>query len=399
GQTVFQEKAKEGQEEVAFFKSYKNDYFNEYSVIGGEAKALLLKWEEGDEATRALWKTMNGWVYDGFNATYDALGVEFDKLYYESDTYLLGRDTIAQGLADQTFYKKEDQSVWINLESAKLDHKLVLRSDGTSVYMTQDIGTAQLLYQDYAMNKMVYVVGNEQDYHFQALFEIMKRLKMPFADGLFHLSYGMVDLPTGRMKSREGTVVDADDLIREVHEEARKKVEDNGGIADLPQAEWPTIFRKTGLAALKFFIIKVNPKKRMVFNPQESVDFQGNTGPYIQYNYVRINGVIKKGKQMDLDWNISTKYTHLQQQEKELILQLRTYPELIVQAAETYDPSIIANYCYQLAKSFSKFWNDLSIFKAEDAATMAFRLRLAEAVGKVLVGGMDLIGIEMPERM
>ncbi len=301
GKAVFTEKGKENQDTTAFFKSYKNTYFNEYSSIGKAAKELLLKWEEGDAATRELWATMNSWVYAGFNKTYEALGVEFDKLYYESDTYLLGKDTITNGLEKGIFYQKEDQSIWIDLESAKLDHKLVLRSDGTSVYMTQDIGTAQLRYEDYGMNEMVYVVGNEQDYHFKALFAIMKKLGMPFADGLFHLSYGMVDLPTGRMKSREGTVVDADDLIKEVQIEAKKKMDENGAVNELSEAEQAVILRQTGLAALKFFILKVNPKKRMVFNPAESVDFQGNTGPYIQYNYVRISGALKKGEQSNVE--------------------------------------------------------------------------------------------------
>lgn len=398
-QAMYKEHGKEEQSADDFFKAYKNKYFNEYSTIGQSAKEMLLKWEDGDQATRDLWNTMNGWVYAGFNQTYEALGVTFDKLYYESETYLLGKDTIEKGLSDGTFYKKEDQSVWIDLEAHKLDHKLVLRSDGTSVYMTQDIGTAQLRYEDYGMEKMVYVVGNEQDYHFQALFAIMKRMNMPFADGLFHLSYGMVDLPTGRMKSREGTIVDADDLIKEVLTEAKNKVKENGGITDMPEDQLQSIFRKTGLGALKFFIVKVNPKKRMVFNPAESVDFQGNTGPYIQYNYVRIQGVIKKGEQLGIDLNLAENYRGLEQQEKEMILQIRAFPELIQQAADAYDPSIIANYCYVLAKLYSKFWNDLSIFSAEDQYTVAFRLKLCGIVGRILADGMDLIGIEMPERM
>ncbi|MEM9822846.1 MAG: arginine--tRNA ligase [Bacteroidota bacterium] len=399
GQAIYAEKRKEEQSAEAFFKTYKNTYFNEYSDLGKKAKEMLLAWESGDAATTELWKKMNNWVYDGFNETYQALEVEFDKLYFESNTYLLGKDTIAKGLEEGTFYQKEDQSIWIDLEEAKLDHKLVLRSDGTAVYMTQDIGTAQLRYDEFGMDKMVYVVGNEQDYHFQVLFEILKRLKMPYADDLFHLSYGMVDLPTGKMKSREGTVVDADDLVKEVLVEARNKVEENGGITDLSEEHLQTIYRKTGLAALKFFILKVNPKKRMVFNPTESVDFQGHTGPYIQYNYVRINGVINKGKQMEMDWSVSSNYLKLEQQEKELILQIREYPELVLQAAASYDPSIIANYCYSLAKQYSKFWNDLSIFNADTEAAKAFRLKLSAVVGKVLAAGMQLIGIEMPERM
>ena len=299
---------------------------------------MLLQWEAGDEATIALWKKMNNWVYQGFDVTYQNLGVHFDKLYYESDTYLLGKETVLNGLENSTFYKKEDGSVWIDLEDAKLDHKLVLRSDGTSVYMTQDIGTAQLRYQDYGVDKMVYVVADEQDYHFKVLFEILKRLGEPYADGLHHLSYGMVDLPSGKMKSREGTVVDDDALMAEVKEEARMNSGERGTIIDLPKEEQDDIIRKIGLAALKYFIVRVNPQKRMTFDPKESVDMQGQTGPYIQNAFVRIQSVLRKAGEIDFAnpsaaWHEAKNYTTLQPQEKDIILQLFDFPNIIEQAA------------------------------------------------------------------
>lgn len=397
-QTLYEAQKKEDQSPQAFFKAYKNTYFNEYSTLGKEAKAMLLKWEADDPQTRALWEQMNQWVYQGFDETYDKLGVSFDKLYFESDTYLLGKDLIEQGLKEGTFYRKEDGSVWIDLEDAKLDHKLVLRSDGTSVYMTQDLGTAELRYKDYGVDKMVYVVADEQNYHFQVLFEILKRIGVPYADGLYHLSYGMVDLPTGRMKSREGTVVDADDLIAEVIAEARVKAQENTETDNLEQAEQEDIIRKVGMAALKYFIIKVNPRQRMVFNPEESVKLTGQTGPYIQYSYVRINGVGNRATQEKVDLAASSSYQKLETLERELTQLVFQFPELIQQAAEEYDPSIIANYCYTLAKTYSQFWHDLPIFNA-DAPARAFRLKLCKAVGHVLKIGLDVLGIEVPEKM
>ena len=399
GQAVWATKKKDGQTAEAFFKAYKNTYFNEFSVLGAEAKAMLLKWEDNDADVRGLWKKMNDWVYDGFESTYKNMGVWFDKLYYESDTYLLGKEFIAQGLKDNIFYKKEDGSVWIDLEDAKMDHKLVLRSDGTSVYMTQDIGTAILRYQENKMDEMVYVVADEQNYHFKVLFEIMKRLEQPFADGLHHLSYGMVDLPTGKMKSREGTVVDADDLMVEVVEEARKLVAEQGALTEVTPEEKEVILRKVGMAALKFFIVKVNPQKRMIFDPKESVDLHGQTGPYIQYAYVRINGVCIKAAADGLDLSLAGTYKNLESQETDLILLLSQYPEIVQMAAQNYDPSEVANYCYVLAKSYNKFWHDLSIFKAPSPEAVAFRLELSKTVGNVLKSGMDLLGIEMPQRM
>ncbi|MBI5916275.1 MAG: arginine--tRNA ligase [Bacteroidetes bacterium] len=390
-----------------FFKVYKNTYFNEHSQLGREAREMLLRWEAGDPATIELWRKMNGWVYAGFEETYRSLGVSFDRFYYESQTYLLGKDLLEQGLANGAFYKKDDGSVWVDLTDAKLDHKLLLRSDGTSVYITQDLGTAQMRYRDFGAERMVYVVGDEQNYHFQVLFETLKRLGEPYADGLFHLSYGMVDLPTGKMKSREGTVVDADDLIAEVISEAREASKERGEIVGLPKAEQEDILRKIGLAALKFHIIKVHPKKRMMFDPKESVDLQGQTGPHIQYAYVRIKSVLRKAADFgfrisDFDSapsEIRNPKSEIEPQEKELISQLYRFPEAIETAAAEYDPSTVANYCYDLAKAFHRFFTDLSILKAESEEARTFRLQLCQAVANVLKTGMDLLGIEMPERM
>lgn len=397
GLDVFKDSAKEGQSQEAFYKAYKNTYFNEYSDLGKSAKQMLLEWEAGDEATVALWKRMNAWVYEGFNATYERLGVNFDKLYYESQTYLLGKDMIEKGLTKGTFFTKDDGSTWVDLTDAKLDEKAVLRSDGTSLYITQDLGTARLRYDDFGVDKMVYTVADEQNYHFQVLFEILKRLDEPYAKGLYHLNYGMVDLPTGRMKSREGTVVDADDLMDEVISEARIASEDRESTSDLTEADKNQIIEQIGLAALKFFILKVNPRKRMVFDPKESVDMQGQTGPYVQNAYVRTQAVARKAGERDL--SLATGHTKLEKGEIDLINQLYIFPSLVSEAAESLDPSIIANYCYDLAKSFHKFWHDYSILSAENEQTIAFRLVLCKAVGHALKNGMNLIGIDMPDRM
>ncbi len=398
GQQVLEEKRKPDQSVEQFFKDFKNTYFNEYSALGREARDMLLRWEAGDPDTKALWQQMNQWVYDGFGKTYQALGVSFDKFYYESETYLLGKDIVEQGLAAGVFYKKEDGSVWADLTDAKLDHKVVMRSDGTSVYITQDLGTAQVRYHDFGADKVVYVVADEQNYHFQVLFELLKRLGEPYAAGLHHLSYGMVDLPTGKMKSREGTVVDADDLIAEVIAEAREASKERGEITELPKSEQDDILRKIGLAALKFHIIKVGPQKRMVFDPKESVDLQGQTGPHIQYAYVRIKSVLRKAEIGKLgNWEIGKLV--LQPQERELIAQLYRFPATVEVAATNYDPSEVANYCYDLAKAFHRFFTDLSILKAETEEAKAFRLQLCAAVANVLKTGMGLLGIEMPERM
>jgi arginyl-tRNA synthetase len=391
-------KKKPEQTEEDFFAAYKNTYFNQYSALGKQAREMLLAWENGDAATIALWQKMNGWVYEGFDATYQKLGVGFDKIYYESDTYKLGRDTIEAGLAKNIFYKKEDGSVWIDLTDAKLDHKVVLRGDGTSLYITQDIGMAPVRYAELGMDKMAFVVADEQNYHFQVLFEILKRLGEPYADNMYHLSYGMVELPTGRMKSREGTVVDADDLIEDVIKTSRIESENVGVAKELPAAEKEDAIRKIGMAALKYHLLKVHPKKKMIFDPSESVDLKGQTGPYIQYNYVRALGAVNKGKTEGLDMELSNAYTVLQPSEKEIIVQLFDFESIIKEAAENYDPSAIAAYCYTLAKNYSKFWSEVSIFKA-DEHEKAFRLLLSRAVCYVLQRGMYCLGIEMPARM
>jgi arginyl-tRNA synthetase len=394
---VFESKKKEDQSELAFFKSYKDLYFNAYSELGKQAAEMLRNWEAGEEETIATWSKMNQWVYAGFDHTYQLLGVHFDKLYYESETYLLGKDIVQEGIEKSVFYKEADGSVWIDLTDVKLDKKVVLRKDGTSVYITQDLGTAELRYDDFKANKMIYVVADEQNYHFQVLFEIAKKLKVPYAEGLHHLSYGMVDLPTGKMKSREGTVVDADDLIAEVVLEARKNSEERGVLADLTDAERSEIIRKIGLAALKYFIIKVQPQKRMTFDPKESVDMQGQTGPYIQNAFVRIQSVLRKAG--DFDANIAENYLEFVLEEREIIQQLYQYPSVIEESALQYDPSAIANYAYALAKNYHRFYHEHSILKADDLAVRSFRLCMSKAVGSVLNHSMNLLGIEMPEKM
>lgn len=396
---IFTEKHKSGQEETAFFKEYKNKWFNDHSHLGAEVRDMLLRWEAGDPDTIALWRQMNSWVYTGFDATYAKLGVAFDKLYFESDTYLLGKDIVEDGLAKGVFYRKEDGSVWVDLTDAGFDQKVVLRADGTSVYITQDLGTARMRYRDFGCERMVYVVADEQNYHFSALFEVLKRLGEPYANGLHHLSYGLVELPSGRMKTREGTVVDADDLIDEVIGIAREQAAERGEITAFDPAEQADILRKVGLGALKFFMIKVHPKKRMIFNPEESVDLQGQTGPYVQYSCVRINGLMQRIEKERVDLAPSNDYTDFQPQEKELLKALHEYPNVLLTAANEYDPSHLANYCYNLAKSYHRFWHDLSIFNADTAAAKAFRLNLSKIVGQVLTGGMLLLGIEMPARM
>ena len=396
GKAVIAAMAKEGQTEEDFFKAYKNTYFNEYSELGKEAREMLMKWENHDPETISLWKKMNGWVYAGFEETFKDLGVNFDKYYYESDTYLLGKDSVQEGLDKGLFYKKDDGSVWADLTDAKLDHKVILRGDGTSLYITQDLGTAESRFKDFAPEKMVYVVADEQDYHFKVLFEILKRFGVPYADGLHHLSYGMVDLPSGKMKSREGTVVDADDLISEVISEARTASAERGETIELSQEEQTDIIRIIGLAALKFHIIKVHPKKRMVFDPKESVDLQGQTGPYIQNAYVRIKSIYRKAENV----NIALAKEHaIEPGEVELIKILYRFPETILIAAADFDPSALANYTYDLAKAYHKFYSEHSILRADTEAAKAFRLKLSLTVANVLKKGMDMLGIEMPERM
>jgi len=390
---------KDEESREAFFKRFKNDYFNLYSPIGRETKEMLLKWEEGDEETVALWKKMNNWVYSGFDKTYEALGVHFDSINYESETYLLGKESVNKGLSDGIFYRQEDGSVWVDLEDVGMDKKILLRSDGTSVYMTQDIGTAQMRYEEHAMDSMVYVVGNEQDYHFKVLFEILKRLGEPYADRLYHLSYGMVDLPSGKMKSREGTVVDADDLIKEVIDEARIASKERGAVSHLEAYKQEDIFRKIGLAALKYFIIKVNARKRMVFDPKESVDMQGTTGPYIQNAFVRIQSVLRKASQAEaVDMEGSNIYIY-NEAEKELISQMIGFPEVLDEALRLYDPSHIANYAYGLAKSFHRFYHDHVIYDPENPDQSASRLELVKRISLIIEKAMSTLGIEMPDYM
>ncbi|WP_339651371.1 arginine--tRNA ligase [uncultured Salegentibacter sp.] len=362
-----------------------------------EAKQMLLKWEAGDPEVVALWEKMNQWVYDGFEKTYDALGVDFDKNYYESDTYLLGKDVVNQGLEKGVFYKKEDGSVWIDLTDEGLDEKIVLRSDGTAVYMTQDIGTAIQRVKDFDISGMVYTVGNEQDYHFKVLFLILKKLGFDWADYLYHLSYGMVDLPSGKMKSREGTVVDADDLIAEMTETARNISEELGKLDGYTEVEKEELYRIIGLGALKYYILKVDPKKRILFNPEESVDFQGNTGPFIQYTYARIQSIISKAD-FDFKKPVADGY-EFHEKERSLIKQLQLYPETIQLAAENHSPALIANYTYDLVKEFNSFYQNVTILGTEDITEKILRVQLANSVGNVIKSSFGLLGIQVPERM
>lgn len=397
--TIFEHKQKPNQTEKDFFKDYKNKWFNDHSVLGAEVREMLLKWEAHDPDTIALWKKMNGWVYAGFEKTYGDLRVSFDKLYYESDTYLLGKDIVEDGLQKSVFFKKEDGSVWVDLTEAGHDQKIILRADGTSVYITQDLGTARMRYEDFGAEHFVYVVADEQNYHFQVLFETLKRLGEPYAEELHHLSYGLVELPTGRMKTREGTVVDADDLIAEVIRIAAEQSKDRGESEGLSETEKQENLRRVGMGALKFFIIKVHPKKKMIFNPEESVDLQGQTGPYIQYSFVRINGLMQRVEKEKINLDLANEYVGIQAQEKELLVALHEYPSVVLKAAEEYDPSLVANFCYDLAKKYHRFWHDLSVFNADTPDARAFRLKLSRAVGQVLKSGMGLLGVEMPERM
>ncbi len=364
-----------------------------------EAQQMLLDWEAGKPEVIELWNKMNQWVYNGFEKTYKALGVDFDKNYYESDTYLLGKDVVAQGLENGVFYKKEDGSVWIDLTDEGLDEKIVLRSDGTSVYITQDIGTAIQRVKDFDINGMVYTVGNEQDYHFKVLFLILKKLGFEWANNLFHLSYGMVDLPSGKMKSREGTVVDADELMEQMTVTARTISEELGKLEDYNQEEKEELYRIIGLGALKYYILKVDPKKRILFNPEESVDFQGNTGPFIQYTYARIQSIIRKAE-FELDLNFEEIKTYqLHEKEKELIKQVQMYPETIQQAAENHSPALIANYTYDLVKAFNSFYQNVTILGTKDETEKKFRVTLSKGVGDIIESAFGLLGIGVPERM
>ncbi|MGE8429238.1 MAG: arginine--tRNA ligase [Sphingobacterium sp.] len=362
-----------------------------------EAQAMLQQWEAGNEEVISLWKTMNSWVYAGFEKTYKQLGVDFDKYYYESNTYLLGKDIIQEGLDKGVFFKKEDNSVWIDLTAEGLDQKLVLRGDGTSVYITQDLGTAQLKYDEFKMNDSIYVVGNEQDYHFKVLFLILKKLGKAWADGLFHLSYGMVDLPSGKMKSREGTVVDADDLMAEMLKTAQERTEELGKTAGLEEESKAELYNTIGMGALKYFLLKVDPKKRLLFDPNESVDFQGHTGPFIQYTHARIKSVLSKAE-FDFDSAVSVPAT-ISSYERDLIQQLGAFPETIEASAQEFSPAQLANYIYEVAKFYNKFYHEETILKAEDPDVKNFRLHLSASAAKVIAKGMNLLGIHVPERM
>ncbi len=397
---------------VAFDKAYKQEVealleegmpeeeAKKNAPLMKEAQAMLLKWEQKDEAVLKLWKMMNGWVYAGFDITYKALGVDFDRYYYESETYLLGKDIIDEGLSKGVFFRKEDGSVWIDLNDEGLDQKLVLRSDGTSVYISQDLGTAQMKYNDYKMQRSIYVVGNEQDYHFKVLFLILNKLGKSWAKGLYHLSYGMVDLPSGKMKSREGTVVDADDLISEMISSAKVQSEQLGKTNEYDDEEKNALYRMIGLGALKYFLLKVDPKKRLLFDPQESIDLQGNTGPFIQYSFARIRSILKKSNsKLNTEALTMPASEQLNANERECIIQLAKFPEVILEAAESYSPALLANYLYDLAKTFNKFYHDDPILKLEEIQLQQRRLIICDTVGTAIERGMKLLGIEVPERM
>jgi len=365
-----------------------------------EARKMLLRWEEGDEETVAVWQMMNRWVYEGFEETYKALGVDFDKIYYESDTYKKGKEIVLAALKDKHLYSHDDNSVWADLTSAGLDHKVLLRSDGTAVYITQDLGTAVARFDDYRFDKTIYVVGNEQNYHFQVLRAIMKKIGYEWADGLIHFSYGMVELPDGRMKSREGTTVDADDIIKEMKETAREVSLQLGKLTDFNDEEKEEIFRKIGLGALKYFMLKVDPHKNMTFNPEESIDFNGNTGSFIQYTYARIRSVYRKAEEINVkpDTSLIT-IAEPGAKEIELIKLLRRFSAVVREAATVYSPAMIANYCYELSKAYNQFYHDFTILGEEDPVLRNLRLLLSGMTGRILFSGMWLLGIEMPDRM
>ena len=369
------------------------------SPLMAEAREMLVKWESGDKEVRALWEKMNNWVYEGFDETYKRLGVDFDKIYYESDTYLVGKETVLGGLEKGIFYRRDDESVWADLTNDGLDEKLLLRSDGTSVYMTQDIGTAQLRFRDYPIDKMGYVVGNEQNYHFQVLSLLLDKLGFSWGKGLVHFSYGMVELPEGKMKSREGTVVDADDLMDEMINTARETSEELGNkLNDLSEEEKANINRIIGLGALKYFMLKVDARKNMLFNPKESIDFNGNTGPFIQYTYARTRSIERKAAEAGVSTNTAMPES-ISEKECAIIRMLNEFPAVVKQAGTDYSPSGIANYAYELAKEYNQFYHDFSILKEENEAAKSFRILLTHNVGKVIKSAMSLLGIEVPERM
>ncbi|MBR5671344.1 MAG: arginine--tRNA ligase [Bacteroidales bacterium] len=362
-----------------------------------EAQAMLVKWEQGDPEVRALWAKMNGWVYEGFDKTYSDLGVGFDKVYYESQTYLLGKSLVEEGLAKGVFYRREDGSVWCDLTADGLDEKLLLRSDGTSVYMTQDLGTACRRHEEYNFDEIIYVVGNEQNYHFQVLKLILGKLGMRWADAIDHMSYGMVELPEGKMKSREGTVVDADDLIAKMYDTARETSLELGKLDDMDAAQQDELFMTIGLGALKYFIIKVDPRKTMLFDPKESIDFNGNTGPFIQYTYARIKSILRKAAEQQLA--VAFTGAEFIPKEIEIVKLLASFPDKVAEAAEAHSPALVANYAYELAKEFNQYYHDVSVLKADDDKVRSQRLALLAAIAQVLTKAMTILGIRLPEKM
>ena len=365
-----------------------------------EAQEMLLKWEQGDPEVRALWEKMNSWVYDGFNKTYADLGISFDRIYYESQTYLLGKALVQKGLEMGVFERHEDGSVWCDLTSDGLDQKLLLRSDGTSVYMTQDLGTAERRFEEYCLDELIYVVGNEQNYHFQVLKLILKKLGFDWSDSIYHLSYGMVELPEGKMKSREGTVVDADDLLEKMYNTAKETSLELGKLDDMSEAEQDELFRMLSLGALKYFIIKVDPRKTMLFDPKESIDFNGNTGPFIQYTHARIKSILRKAAAQGIDYATNSDAgVELSPKEVRIVKILNNFPNKIAEAGEAHSPAIVANYAYELAKEFNQYYHDTPILREENKAVLAFRLQLIELIARVLTKAMDILGIKLPERM
>ena len=403
---AFSNELKRQTKEIASAENISEDEAEKKAPILKEAQAMLLKWEQGDEEVVALWKKMNGWVYDGFAQTYKRLGIEFDRTYYESQTYLLGKALVQEGLKNNIFETHEDNSVWCNLEGDGLDKKLLLRGDGTSVYMTQDLGTAHQRFSEYKLDEHIYVVGNEQNYHFQVLKLILKKLGFDWSDSIYHLSYGMVELPEGKMKSREGTVVDADDLVEKMYQTAKETSLELGKLGDMGEQEQEALFEMLGLGALKYFIIKVDPKKTMLFDPKESIDFNGNTGPFIQYTHARIKSILRKAVSEGFekavvsadvvkDGNVS----YLLPKEIEIIKLLNTFPVVIKEAGDAHSPAVVANYAYELAKEFNQYYHDVTILKEENQAARNQRLALIEIISRVLVKAMGILGITLPERM
>jgi len=393
------DKAYREEQQILVEKGASEEEAKKQAPILLEAQEMLRKWEAGDSKILELWSTMNSWVYAGFNATYKQLGVDFDQNYYESQTWVLGKDKVLEGVEKGVFYQKDDGSIWVDLRNDGLDEKVLLRSDGTAVYMTQDIGTAIERYKEWKMDSMVYTVGNEQDYHFKVLFKVLQKLGYHWASNCYHLSYGMVDLPSGKMKSREGTVVDADDLIAEVIDAAREKTNESGKLEGLNEQEKEQLYRIIGLGALKYFILKVDPQKRMLFNPAESIDLQGNTGPFIQYSHARIRSILRKAEALNLAWSNAPKPTELAEAERELMKLLLDYQQTVAAAKERYSPALICQYAYDLATAFNRFYHDCPVLNEENEARKLFRLFLADKTARAIRKSLALVGIEAPERM